>query len=191
MERQKGSQFLVIAILSIAILTMSIGFAVMAQQLDITGNANVVGSTWKVEFDNTAANVVVTTGSVTDNKPTVTATTATFDIELAEFGDFYEFTIPVVNKGTYDAILKSIVMSTLEGNRPDYLTYTVTYGSTTYNASASNLAIDLAKNGGTENVKVRVQYNEPAPGKEGSLPAETEQVPFSVTLNYEQKVATP
>lgn len=192
MERGKGSQYLVIAILSIAILTMSIGFAVMAQTLNINGNATVKGSLWSVAFDTNASNTTVTAGSVTDNKPAITATTVTFDATFDTFGQFYEFKVPVLNKGTYDAVLKSINMSSLTADQQKYLTYTVTYNNGSdheYTASTTGLNYALAKESGVHYVTVRVQYFEPTAANVPALPQEDVTVALTATFNYEQAVA--
>ena len=191
MERQKTSQILVIAILSVAILTMSIGFATMAQNLTINGNAHVTGSVWNVSFDTAAANTVVTSGSVTENKPTVTGTSVSFDVTFNTFGQFYEFTIPVVNYGTYEAELDAIVMSTLSAAQEDYLNYSVFYTDSTpttteYTAStATGLAKTLAPEA-RHSVKVRVEYVEPT--NAGNLPSTTITIPLTATLQYKQHV---
>ena len=41
MEKQKNTQMFVIAVLAIAVLTMSVGFAAFTQALNINGNVKV------------------------------------------------------------------------------------------------------------------------------------------------------
>ena len=192
MERQKNAQILVIAILSVAILTMSIGFATMTRNLTIEGNAHVEGSTWNISFDTNESNTVVTTGSVSTTKPNVAGTSVTFDVTFNAFGQFYEFTVPVKNYGTYDAELDAIVMSSLTSAQDDYLNYKVFYTDSTpttteYTASTSTgLGKAIASNA-THTVKVRVEYVEPT--NTANLPGETVTVPLTATFQYKQTVA--
>ena len=44
MEKKKNTQMFVIAILAVAVLTMSVGFAAFTQTLDISGNVSVASS---------------------------------------------------------------------------------------------------------------------------------------------------
>ena len=192
MERQKSTQILVIAILSVAILTMSIGFATMTRNLTVSGNAHIEGSTWNVSFDTAAANTVVTSGSVTENKPTVAGTSVTFDVTFDTFGQYYEFTVPVHNYGTYNAELDAIVMSTLTTEQDDYLNYTVSYTDSTptttaYTASTSTGLAKALNAGADHTVKVRVEYVEPA--NPANLPGSTVTVPLTATLQYKQKLS--
>ena len=67
MERRKDGQIIAIAALAIAIVFMSVGFAVFAQNLNINGTATVEKAVWDVHFDN----VKVKEGSVTANTPVI------------------------------------------------------------------------------------------------------------------------
>ena len=51
MERQKNTQMFVIAILAVAILTMSVGFALYSSTLNITGNANLAKAKWSIVWE--------------------------------------------------------------------------------------------------------------------------------------------
>lgn len=51
MEKQKNTQMFVIAILAVAVLTMSVGFAAFTQTLNIDGNVTVAKSIWSIAFD--------------------------------------------------------------------------------------------------------------------------------------------
>ena len=50
MEKKKNTQLFVIAILSVAILVMSVGFASYASTLNINGTATVKASKWSVHY---------------------------------------------------------------------------------------------------------------------------------------------
>ncbi len=180
MDKKVNYSGLVAMVLAVAVLVMSIGFATFSQNLTINGTANVSTASWQIQFD--ADSYAETSGSVTTT-PTINATTVTYTVDLQEPGQFYEFTIDVENQGTFDANLTSLTMTTLTTTQSNYLTYTVTYGSTSYTTSQSSLSISLAS-GSSETVKVRVEYIQP--DDSSLLPSSTEAVTLALTLGYEQ-----
>lgn len=192
MEKQKNTQLLVIAILSIALLTMSVGFAGYATQLNISGNVTVQGASWNVQFD--TGSYVEGAGSVNvaAANRTIGTTAMTFNVTLEEPGDFYEYTIDVKNTGTFDAQLKSVSLSNISSPQSNYLRYTVSYQATKGTGNYVTLTdgnlgtpIDLVKTNGVASVKVRVEYF--APNDASLLPSTNTTATLSVMLNYEQK----
>lgn len=185
MEKRISYSGVAIILLIVAIVAMSIGFAVFSSNLKINGSATVSSSSWKVEFD--PATLEVTEGSVSATEPSINATTATYTVTLAKPGDFYEFTVDVKNLGTFDANLTSVTMSDIS-QHSKYLTYSVTYGSQSpYTQTTSGLSLPLAAESGVETVKVRVEYVQPADSTD--LPATEQQVTLNTTLLYEQATA--
>lgn len=185
MEKQKNTQTLIIAILAVAILTMSIGFAATAytQTLNINGSdATIKASSWSVHFDDTS--YTESTGSVAATSHTLNTTTLTYNVVLAQPGDFYETTINVVNDGTFDADLKSIVMSGLQAEQSDYVKYSITYNGVEYLATNNSITgVMLPKVNGSHPVKVRVEYLQPA---NNNLPTTDQTLTLTAALNYEQ-----
>jgi len=184
MERNKGTQTLVIVLLSFTILFMTVGFAVFASTLNINGTVKVSPSKWSIHY--VTNSYAESTGSVAATSKTIGNTDATYSVTLAKPGDFYEFTINVINDGTFDAVLKGLTMSTLTAAQQKYLTYTVTYDGTDYTASASNLSLSLPCTSGsnTKPVKVRVEYIQPEQSTD--LPSEEVTVTLTASLDYEQ-----
>lgn len=184
MEKQKNTQMFVIAILAVAVLTMSVGFAAYAQTLDINGEVKVASSLWNIQFDTTS--YVESSGSVkvsAENR-TLSGTSMTYNVTLTKPGDFYEFTINVKNTGTFDANLTGITMSTLTTEQAKYLTYEIDYNGTKYTNTTSGLSIALAKTSGVAPVKVRVAYIQPDASKD--LPSSEVTVPLTASLTYDQ-----
>ena len=187
MEKKKNTQLLVIAALSFAILFMSVGFAGYSSQLNINGTATVQSSKWSVHFVDTS--YAETEGSKAASSHTVTGTSVTYAVTLEKPDDFYEFTINVINDGTFDAVLKGLTMSTLTAAQQKYLTYTVTYDGTPYTASQSSLSNSLPHTSGsnTKAVKVRVTYVQPE--NSADLPQSSVDVTLTASLDYEQATA--
>lgn len=184
MEKQRNTQMLVIAVLAVAVLTMSVGFASFTQKLNISGNTTVSASRWNVKFVDTS--YAESSGSVTVSEAnrTITGTSVTYAVKLTKPGDFYEFTIDVNNSGTFNANLTGVTLSSLSAEQSKYLKYTLTYNGTEYSASTSGLSVLLAANGGTLPVKVRVEYIQPTNPED--LPQNEVVVPLTASLSYEQ-----
>lgn len=185
MDKQRGTQTVIIALLAVAILVMSVGFAVGAfnSTLNIGSDNNVTlkKAKWEVKFKSGSLNEAVV--------PTATAPTATLSDTALNFtatlkyGEKYEFSAVIENSGTIDAKLSSITLSPLTAAQQKYLTYTVKYGtSNTFTASNNALSIPLAAEA-EETVTVTVEYK--ALAADAVLPSTADEtVTLSAVLNY-------
>lgn len=186
MEKQKNTQTLIIAVLAVAVLTLSVGFAAFSQRLDMNGTVSVTSSSWNVHFDTDS--FAKTTGSQDVTTTSITGTSISWQSTLTKPGDYAEFTVNVLNEGTFDAVLKSITMSSI-ADHEKYLKYEIYYGdsSSPYTATTEGLSISLAKKAGTATsvpVKVKVTYIQPE--NSADLPASSVDVALTASLNYEQ-----
>lgn len=183
MEKQKNTQMFVIAILAVAVLTMSVGFAVFTQTLDINGNVTVASSKWSIAFD--TSSYVESDGSVAVSNKTLDGTSMTYNVTLSKPKDFYEFTVKVKNTGTFDANLTGITMSALGVAEAKYLKYEIYYNDTKYTTTTTEgLSIALANTTGEATVKVRVEYIQP--DDYNDLPSDAVTVPLTASLTYKQ-----
>ena len=101
MKNRKKSTKLVLLVLLVCI---TLGYAALRTGLNINGTANVASSSWNVHFENyqmsNATNITPTT------EPEIIGTTTTsisYEVDLDEPGDLYEFSVEVVNGGSLDA----------------------------------------------------------------------------------------
>ena len=152
-------------------------YAALSTQLTIAGNAGVVGSTWDVHLENP----IVTNGSVSDTLPVIVdPTKATFNVNFNLPGDFYEFTIDVVNDGTVDAMIDSVVKAPeLTTEQAKYFNYDVTYQS-----GESITTKQLVNSGSFVRLKVRLEYKENLTASD--LPISTTSLSLGFTLVYSQ-----
>ena len=92
------------------LLCTSIGYAVLSENLKISSSANVGKMTWDVRFEN----IVVREGSV-NGSSTIESdkTSIRASLDLNKPGDYYEFYVDIVNKGSLDAKLDSLVKTAL------------------------------------------------------------------------------
>ena len=109
----KKKNWIVVA-LCIAIVGMGIGFAALAQNLQINATANITGE-WDIRIIDIAYATGSEFGSPYSNPgatavgtPTFDGTSATFEVDLAYPGAEAHFVVRVENKGNIDAILSSI-----------------------------------------------------------------------------------
>ena len=180
MEKRRDGQVIAIAALAIAIVFMSVGFALFAQNLNINGTAYVEKAVWDVRFDERTFN---STGNVDIAYNFDSNTTMSWKTTLKQPGDYAEFTVDVKNLGTFDAVLKSITMSSLTEAQAKYLKYYVSYDGGTYDATVTGLSKPLNA-GDAETVKVKLVYFQPE--NSADLPSEQVTVNLTATLGYEQ-----
>lgn len=184
MEKQKNVQMVIIAILAVAVLTMSIGFAIFTQTLDINGDVTVVHSSWNIQFDTTSYTEGAGSVTVAEDKRTLSGTSMSYEVTLTKPGDFYEFTIDVNNKGTFDANLTGITMTELSEAQQKYLTYEIEYNDIIYTATTTGLTIPLANTTGVKTVRVKVAYIQPE--NSADLPSTDVNLTLDASLTYKQ-----
>lgn len=105
--KNRKTLYIIIAILLILIFTLTIVYAALSTVLTINGQAEVTAASWDIYFDN----IEVNEGSVKATKaPTkIDSRTINFIVSLEEPGDYYKFTVDVVNNGTIDAMIDSVI----------------------------------------------------------------------------------
>ena len=195
MEKKRNTQTIIIAVLAVAVLFMSVGFATFAQTLNIQGNVQVEPTRWSVHWDTSSyqkasGSVDILDGSLTANStPTLTNTDVTFGAKLSKPGDYAEFTINAINDGDFDAQLTAITLTSLTTEQSKYLEYTVTYAGTDYTASATGLSIDLPATSGSNTVTVKVNVKYITPANATELPTTTQNISLTASFDYTQKTS--
>lgn len=127
MKNSNKVKNILLIILILIIIGLAIGYAALSQTLTINGTANIK-STWDVEITSiVASSTNLTNGATDETAPTFTATTATFNVNLAQPGSTATYTITVENKGTINAKLNSITdLTTINTTEPSDVSYTIT-----------------------------------------------------------------
>ena len=173
--------YMLLAIALISISTLTIVYAALSVTLNITGTADISAASWDVHLDNVKLN----SKSVTATAPTITnGTTATFSTSLTTPGDFYEFTIDVVNNGSIDAMIDGVTKTpTLTTAQAKYLNYIIEY----QNGESINTKQLVSKNSFVR-LKVRVEFRKDITASD--LPTTSETLNLSFTVNYVQSDGT-
>ena len=118
-----------------SLLLIGVVYAILQANLQINGTAKIRANTWDIHFDNIQVNansVPIGTGDSAATIDPENNCKVDFEVTLSIPGDFYEFTIDVVNAGTIDGMIgelnKTLVVNNEPvDNPPEYLDYSVTY----------------------------------------------------------------
>ena len=175
---RKKNKNIYICLIVLFILGISIGYAAINRTLDINGNSEVKQNTWNIHFEN----IQVTKNSVVSPMPTIdnTNSAVNFSCQLNVPGDFYEFTVDVVNEGTIDAMIDSIIKTPeLTEAQKKYLSYKINYQNE--NIIDSN---QLIESNSFVKIKIRIEYKYNV--SENDLPTTTENLNLGFTINYIQ-----
>ena len=117
MEHRKR---IIMVVLSVVVCIMAIGYALLAQQLNINGTASI-DSKWRIEITNITEKDIVGE-AYSKVTPSYTAITANFNVGLIKPGDSITYDVEVSNLGTLKAKVDSINIATSDS---DGIIYTV------------------------------------------------------------------
>ena len=178
---KKGKRLIGFVILFIIAIFITIGYSVLSSTLNITGTSQIKTSSWSVHF----ANISVTTGSVTaTTSPTIDASglNINYAISLENPGDFYEFTVDVVNDGSVDAAMSSLpALSGVSSAQDVYTNFSFTHSDGT---AVTTLANEALAHNSNKTYKVRVEFDSNISSDQ--LPTQNQTMNLKVTLAYEQ-----
>lgn len=181
-NQKKKKKVMSLLVLLLLVVGITIGYAVLSQTLNINGTSTISNATWDVHFEN----VAITTGSVTATvAPEAAAadkkTTLTYSVNLAQPGDFYEFTVDVKNGGSVGAKLDAV--PTLTGVSTAQDVYT-NYTFTNADGSAVTAGQTIAA-GASKSYKVRVEFDPNINSTD--LPNEGQNMTLTVSMNWVQE----
>lgn len=194
MKKQGFAVMIGVAIVAIVAL-VGIGFAAFSTNLTIDGAGTVKASSWKIKFADLASAELTGTAKET-TAPTISNNDThigDYDVTFSTPGDSVTYKFDVVNNGTFDAKITSLVVptpsctgsgenATTDANKVSkYLSYTLTYDDSTPVAENDTLA-----KGETKHLVLTLSYSADVTVSE--LP--TNDVTISnlgITLLYSQK----
>ena len=186
MRRKKQFNHFIIAIL---IMVFAIGFAAFSATLKINGTYNISAMDWDVHFANVDVNNESVTATTVPTSDDSTTTEMEYAVSFDTPGQFYEFTVDIVNDGSIDAMVDVVsnkpysVTTDEEIEMPRYLKSTVTY--------ADGVPIGkkqlIAKNT-SQKYKIKVEI--PLSVNPEDLPTENATMVFKFSANYKQSDKT-
>ena len=161
--------YIILGLCSI-LLVMAAGYAAFRSQLTINGTSNIT-SDWKVLITDIQSNTL--SGDATDAEaPSHTETTATFKTNLVSPGDSMQYTVTVENKGSIDAVLKTLSKTDSNNNAIIFEITGIEQG-------------DTLKAHETTTFNVTVTYNRDVTTQPDNLTSD-----LTITLNYVQAGTT-
>ena len=168
-HKVKAQHFLIGTICIAAFLMLGIGYAILSQQLDINGTAQIT-SNWKILF--TSAEEKEMNNATTTRKEISDLTTLTLDVNLTQPGASATYDVVVENQGDLDAVLSKID-GISESNSKDPKSIKV---------SVENIKTgDSLLAGEEKTFQVKVYWDENVDFSETNMQKEIE-----ITLTYEQ-----
>ena len=170
-----------LCLVAVCVFTLTIAYAALNAVLTISGNARVSAADWDIYLSNPK----VTNGSATTDVPIIkTSSTVEFSTTLNMPGDFYEFTIDVVNAGSIDAMIENVIKTPeLTADQAKFLKYEITYQNGESITNKQLLAKDT-----TMPIKVRIEYRKDLVASD--LPTGQVVLDLALTLEYTQSDGT-
>ena len=146
------NRFLILLILFSSFFLM-LGYSYLNSSVNITGINKIPNNRWDVHFEN----ITKQSGSVdaTIDATITDDTTIDFNVNLQIPGDFYSFTVDVVNGGTINAMLAEILKVGLSTDQEAYTEYIVTY-----NDGEEILPNDSLPGGMKDTLLITVKYKD-------------------------------
>ena len=170
-----------LCLIIVCVFTLTVAYSALSAVLTIQGNARVSAADWDIYLNNPR----VTSGSITTNVPVIkTSSTLEFSTTLNMPGDYYEFTVDVVNAGSIDAMIENVVKTPeLTADQAKFLKYEITYQNGESITTKQLLAKDT-----TMPIKVRIEYRKDLSNTD--LPTGQVVLDLSLTLEYIQSDGT-
>ena len=176
-----------IGILLAVVFIMAVGYAAFAQQLTINGGAEIT-SKWDVHMTESGAEYVPssTMGTMPTGSINIApdGLTATLSANFVSPGDKIVFTVPIENKGTLNARLNTIVLSSTTPDMvidDDDLTATTADGNIKYTVTSPGTGTLVASTGKTT-IEITAEFVDQA--VQQSIENKTAQL--TVSMNYVQ-----
>ena len=178
--RNNNKRKLYFSIFILLIVFIGIGYAYLTSNLTLSGSTKLAGNTWDIHF----ANVVVSEGSVITPTPaTIDPTDNTsidYEVTLDKPGDFYEFTVDIVNAGSITGKISLITNTGIPSNLEDIIDYSIVYT----NKNAPVQLNDLLNHNSSKNIKVRVYFIEDISNDD--LPSDDIDLDLTLSITYVQ-----
>ena len=172
--------YMILGIILLSVFSLTIVYAALSVTLNITGSTQITASNWDIHLENPE----VKSGSVSSAVPTISGNNLSFTANLTKPGDYYEFTVDVVNEGSIDAMIDSVVKTPeLTSEQAKYIKYEITYE----NGESINTNQTI-KSGTSTPIKLRVEYRKDISASD--LPSTATELSLKLTLIYVQSDGT-
>ena len=171
---------LTISLFILIILFIGIGYAYLTSNLTLSGSTKLAGNTWDIHF----ANLVVNSSSVSTSTPaTIDSndnTSIDYEVTLDKPGDYYEFTVDIVNAGSITGKISLLTNTGIPSNLEDIIDYSIVYT----NKNTPVQLNDMLNHNSSKNIKVRVSFIEDISNSD--LPSDDIDLDLTLSITYVQ-----
>ena len=172
--------------LVILLLGISIGYAALTTTLVINGESTIKKVVWNMHFKNAhtedgSVSIDTTHGEKAAYIPNSDETKVEYKVSLKQPGDFYEFTVDVVNDGTLDAKISSNPTLVGTDGYNQYVEYTTVWDDDRSSSPSANNVIEA---GHSRKARVKIKYKENI--RTEDLPDEDKVLEFTYSMNFVQ-----
>lgn len=185
-EKKKNRNHNGLIALILLLLGISIGYAALTTTLVINGESTIKKVVWNMHFANARTedgSVPIDTahGEKAAYIPNSQETRVEYKISLQQPGDFYEFTVDVVNDGTLDAKISSNPTLVGTDGYDQYVEYSTVWDDDRTSAPAANNVIEA---GHSRKARVKIKYKDNI--RTEDLPDEDKVLEFTYSMNFVQ-----
>lgn len=178
MSSSKKRKVVLMSLFLIMLLGISVSYSLLISKLYIGGNGKVSKNSWDIYFEN----INVIDGSVNGNIDSITETGLRFDMLLNKPGDYFEFSVDIVNGGSLDAMVEKFTLSDIS-NYSNIINYEIKY------SDGDNIEVkDKLSSGEVDTLLVKVEYKRDT--SVSDLTSEDIDIDFSFEIEYVQDDGT-
>lgn len=153
--KTRSSRRIIMSVLLVALMLTSVAYAILQTTLNISGTVTKKGGTWDIHFANLGTPVLGGTGTSQSAAIDSNTTNFTFGATLAAPGDSVTYNFDVVNGGSLDAVISSIVFSGINEAKEEDISVSFTYAATGKTVAKN----DTLKSGETKALNLVVSYD--------------------------------
>ena len=174
-----------IAVLCLAVVGLSIGFAYIAQDVEVEGTGLVKGNNFTVIFQNithptSQDGTLIGDATITTPASITGDTVFVFAVQLSKPGDKVVYTFDVKNVGSLDAKVRTFSLIGLStADELKFVSYTLTYADGTPIVAEQTLDVNAVKT-----LKLTLEYLQPA---DNTLLASDINLDLGAVIEYQQK----
>lgn len=183
MEKERKVKKYALVALIIAIIGLTVAFAALSQELNISGSGKVDPALWDIYFDNLSEPTINGKASIGEISSIENKTTLNINVNLAVPNDEVIYTVDLVNNGDVNAEIDSIDVSLTEEQKK-YVDFSMKYEDTSLGEVAVKDVL-LAKT--TLPIKITIKYKDITTSE---LPKENLNIGFTYALNFVQTSKT-
>lgn len=170
MKNKKGLYLVLIFVFAV---TIGVGYTYNTENIKIVGTTMEKNSTWNVHFGDFKSNEI-TNYNINNQE-------LTYEANLEKPGDYYEFTVDVVNDGNIDAIVNDVTVTGLTQEQEKYISYTIT------DNNDKEIEKDQVLRHNTKGkIKVKVEYKKDITAED--LPKTDQKVSLTFKINYTESM---